>query len=219
MLICLAAEPRQPRSVAEVRETAVRAGLRAAKKWDISKILSSAKGEAIRTPQGWELTDSGRATVAALTKTPGLAAQASTLRSLLPTLSSTDLQAFVAEAIGSVESGHYRAAVVLSWVGAVGVLYDYVVTNNLAAFNSEASRRDAKWKAAKTPDDLARMKEYDFLQVLESISVIGKNVKIELEGCLKLRNGCGHPSSLRVAEHRVNSHIETLVLNVYGKFA
>jgi hypothetical protein len=63
------------------------------------------------------------------------------------------------------------------------------------------------------------MKEYDFLQILESISVIGKNVKTELEACLRLRNACGHPNSLRLAEHRVNSHIETLVLNVYARFA
>lgn len=62
------------------------------------------------------------------------------------------------------------------------------------------------------------MKEYDFLQILESISVTGKNVKVELENCLKLRNGCAHPNSLKIAEHRVNAHLETLVLNVYTMF-
>jgi hypothetical protein len=67
---------------------------------------------------------------------------------------------------------------VLSWVGAVSVLQNYVHANVLAAFNTEASRRDAKWKTAKTVDDLGRMKEYDFLEVLESISVLGKNVKL-----------------------------------------
>ena len=57
------------------------------------------------------------------------------------------------------------------------------------------------------------------MQVLAAISVIGKNVKDELEGCLKLRNGCGHPNSLQLADSRVAAHIETLVLNVFSVFA
>jgi hypothetical protein len=88
----------------------------------------------------------------------------------------------------------------------------------LAAFNAEAIRRDAKWKTAKTRDDLARMKEADFLNVLEAISVIGKSVKQELEGCLRLRNGAGHPNSLRMGEARVAAHLESLIQNVFAQF-
>jgi hypothetical protein len=100
----------------------------------------------------------------------------------------------------------------------VAVLYDHVVNTALAAFNAEASRRDAKWKDAKTTDDLARMKEHDFLNLLEAISMIGKNVKQELQNCLTLRNGCGHPNSLRIGDNRVAAHIEVLLLNVFMKF-
>jgi hypothetical protein len=85
-------------------------------------------------------------------------------------------------------------------------------------FNQEAKRRYSKWKEAKSTDDLALMQEYDFLQILAAISVIGKNVKQELEQCLQLRNACGHPNSLAIGEHRVASHLEILVLNVYSKF-
>ena len=63
------------------------------------------------------------------------------------------------------------------------------------------------------------MKEYDFLQVLAALSIIGKNVKDELEQCLKLRNSCGHPNSLKIGEHKVASHIEILILNVYSKYS
>jgi hypothetical protein len=140
------------------------------------------------------------------------------LRDILTKLSNQDVKVFVQESIGCVESRHYRAGVVLTWVGALAVLYDHLVANHLAAFNTEAQRRDAKWKVAKNADDLARMKEYDFLQVLEATSVIGKNVKAELEGCLKLRNACGHPNSLKIAENRVAAHVETLVLNVFSVF-
>jgi hypothetical protein len=93
-----------------------------------------------------------------------------------------------------------------------------VVVNHLAAFNAEASKRDGRWKPARTTDDLSLMKEHDFLQVLHAISVLGKNVKQELEHRLKLRNGCGHPNSLQIAEHSVASHIEILALNVFAKF-
>lgn len=72
---------------------------------------------------------------------------------------------------------------------------------------------------AKTVDDLARMKEYEFLKVLEAVSVIGGSVKAELEACLKLRNGCRHPNSLQVSESRVASHVEILVLNVFSVFS
>ena len=61
------------------------------------------------------------------------------------------------------------------------------------------------------------MKEAQFLDCLVAISMIGKNV--ELQNCLDLRNGCGHPSSLRVGPARVTSHIETLLQNVLQPLA
>ena len=48
--------------------------------------------------------------------------------------------------------------------------------------------------------------------------MIGKNVKQELEGCLKLRNGCGHPNTLKLGPIKVASHLETLGQNVYAVF-
>ena len=107
---------------------------------------------------------------------------------------------------------------VLSWVGAVSVLYSYVLTNHKQDFNSAAAKKNPKWKPANNSDDLSRMKEADFLEVCESASVIGKSVKQELQTALTFRNGCGHPNSLKVGEHRVSAHIERLILNVYSKF-
>ena len=142
-----------------------------------------------------------------------------TLRNTLPKIKDDNTRAFVEEAISCYENKLNRAAVVLSWVGAVSLLYQHVVDTKLAAFNTEAQRRNPKWKLATTTDDLARMDEYDFLQIAEGISVIGKSVKHELEGALKFRNGCGHPNSLKIGESRVSAHIETLVLNVFAPFA
>lgn len=104
----------------------------------------------------------------------------------------------------------------MSWVGAVAVLQDRVVKNRLVDFNSEAKRRDPKWKNALTTDDLGRLKERDFFDILHAISMIGGNVKKELVNCLDRRNGCGHPNSLKVAESTAAHHLEVLILNVYS---
>ena len=146
------------------------------------------------------------------------ASEAQSLRALLPKLKSEDTRVFLAEAIVCAEQSLFRAAVVLSWVGAMALLYENVVTKHLATFNTEATNRDPKWKPAKTTDDLGRMKEAVFLEVAQAISLIGKNVKQELDGCLKLRNSCGHPNSLKLGANKVAAHLETLALNVYAVF-
>ncbi|MBY4802077.1 hypothetical protein LGM57_21210 [Burkholderia cepacia] len=221
ILICLGQEPLQPHMVAEIRELAISLGLRAAKGWNISKLLSNAKEQAIRTANGWELTAAGKsriADVAGPMLPPVTALVVSGLRNQLPTISNESTRSFVEESVKALESKLYRSAIVLSWVGAISVFYDHVLNECLSEFNAEVLRRDQKWKAAKTRDDLTRMKEYDFLQVLAALSVIGKNVKDELEVCLKLRNGCGHPNSLVVGEHKASAHVETLMQNVFAKF-
>ncbi len=220
VLLCLAAAPHRPKQVTEIKDIAMSAGLRTSRAWNFSSVLGSLKGDAVRVSEGWEVTASGRERARilaqggpAVTKAP-----VSALRTLLPRIKNPDISTFLTEAIACYEAKHFRASVVLSWVGAMAVLYDHVIVKHLAAFNGEARRRDAKWRDAKNPDDLARMKESDFLQVLEAISVLGKSVKTELEAALKLRNGCGHPNSLKVAEHRVASHLEVLILNVFTVF-
>lgn len=221
LLLCLGIQEGASKTVAEITAIAKSAGLTKVKNWNISSYLSKSKGLAIRTESGWELTSDGKKRVATLAgsfvATP-IQRVAATLRSHLSKIKNTDTAAFLDEAIRCYEAKLYRAAVVLSWVGAISALYDHVITHKLAEFNAEASRREATWRAAKKKDDLARMKEHEFLQALNAISAIGKSVKDELEGCLKLRNGCGHPNSLQIGEARVSAHIETLMLNVFSVF-
>jgi hypothetical protein len=208
--------------VTKIRSMALSLGLRLAKKWNISAILSAAKESAVLTPNGWELTETG---ISHLVEKKYLESNlpkhhpvAEQLRQKLPLLKSADASKFLSEAIGCFEHGHFRASVVLSWVGAISVLQDYVIKNVLSKFNAEAVRKDPKWKIALTADDLSRMKEINFLDVLEVISVIGKNVNKELKGCLDRRNGCGHPNSLVVSSQTVAHHLEILLLNVFSKF-
>lgn len=225
MLVCLAVTPETAKAVRVVRDMAVSNGLRAAKNWNISDLLISAAENAVRTTGGWELTAKGSEHVARLAgpllNSP-VPKVASSLRAQLVKVVNLDTQRFVEEAISCFEARQYRAAAVLSWVGAVAVLFDHIIAHHLTAFNAEAVSRTATsknpWQPAKTSDDLARMREGEFLVVLEKISVLGKSVKTQLEKCLDLRNGCGHPNSLKIAEHAVASHIEVLILNVFSRF-
>lgn len=222
LLLCLAIENAAAKQVQEIKAIAQSAGLRVALKWNISSLLSRSDGKAVRVEKGWELTTDGRTYVGGLVgplaATPAIKV-ASSLRVHLSKIKNKDVQSFVEEGIECFERQLYRSSIVLSWIGAMSLLQNHVKNNRLSAFNAEAVRRDPKWRNAKTTDDLGRMKEYDFLQIAESISIIGKSVKQELEKQLKLRNGCGHPSSLQVSENIAAAHMEVLILNVFAKFS
>lgn len=221
LLLVIAVDPDRPKAVKEIREIAISAGMRGIKDTNISSYLMRASSYAARGSDGWELTGDGRVYVAEISGpllpsvTPLVI---SSLRNQLARLSNADTRSFVEESIKCFEAKLYRSAIVFSWIGAVSVLHNFVHAKHLADLNSEALRRDSKWRAAKSIDDISRLKEFDFLQIICAISVVGKNVKDELEVCLKLRNGCGHPNSLQVGEHKASAHIETLIQNVYLKF-
>jgi hypothetical protein len=222
-LLCVAAAGGKAASTQAVRKLAGAAGVKGAKNINFSAHLSSAEDKVFKAADGWELTDTGRQYVAGLAAA-GLSAspaasEAQALRALLPKLTNEDARVFLTEAVVCAEQSLFRAAVVLSWVGATALLHEEAVSKHLVALNAEATRRDAKWKPAKTTDHLGRMKEATFLEIAESVGMFGKNVKQELEGCLKLRNSCGHPNSLKIGSNKVAAHLETLALNVYAVFA
>ena len=221
VLICLAVEIERPKAVLEIRSFAVNNGLRAAAKWDISKLLSRSNGKATLLDKGWRLTTHGteyiREKIGPFVNLPVVKTMTS-LRSHLDKIANPDTKAFIDEAIKCCEFHLWRAAVVLSWVGAVSVLHDHVINHKLAEFNAAAPRRKPDWKPAKTKDHLGRLKESEFLQIIRDISMIDKNQKQELDHRLEFRNGCGHPTALKIADHQVASHIEFLILNVFSKF-
>jgi hypothetical protein len=211
-----------PCQVAHIKARGREAGFRAPKKWNVSSVLAGTKGLAIKTETGWELADGGKQhlkTLGVTKMSPAAVRAATDLRGLVASVKDDDTRSFVEEAIQCYELELYRSAVVMSWLAAMHVLKNEVHQKHLAAFNAEALRVNKNWKAAKTLDDIGLMKEAEFLDRIAAISMIGKNVKEELQRCLKLRNGCGHPSSLKVGPSMVTNHIETLLLNVLQPFA
>ena len=218
---CLFSDGNKPKQVREIKTIGKKFGIHRIDKWNVSSQLAKKKNYAVKTPSGWKLTQDGidyiQSKIGQIVS-PRITKATVSIYTALKGVSKQETKNFILEAVGCFERKFYRASIVLSWSGAISILYEYVVKNNLVKFNAEAKRRNSKWKDAKNTDDLGRMKEFDFLNVIESISIIGKNLKQELEICLKLRNACGHPNSLIIAEARVLAHLEILTLNVYTKF-
>lgn len=210
-----------PCQLKDIVNAAAAVGLRITSSWNPAATLSRSKGLAIRLPDGWEISETGKQHLRNLgvtTMSPAAMKVATDLRLHMAKIVNVNTKAYVEEAIKCHEAELYRSAVVMSWLAAVDVLHHEVVANHLHAFNAEAKRIDVKWKTAQTADDLGRMGEDDFLNRLASISVLGKNAKEELLKCLKLRNGAGHPNSLKIGQNMVASHLETLLLNVFEVF-
>ncbi len=204
-----------------IRELGGKHGLGKIGKWNVSGLLGNLGSLVARYPGGWAITEHGRRELAQLgltdnspTKSPQVK-----LREILKNLGDEQTKAFVTEAIEALEYRLLRSAIVLSWVGAVSIFHRHVVDKHLAAFNQERKRQNANAKPVKNADGLQLIKEHDFLQIACAIGVFDKNIKGELEGCLRLRNSCGHPNKLKIGEHKVASHLETLILNVYEVYA
>lgn len=223
LLPLFASNPEKPLRLAQIKALGKKAGLPKLAKLNISDILGKSHGLVILTSEGWEIQQDGLKRVQTLAKTADINSVVSnssqSLRNQANGISDTLTKDFVMEAIHCFEAKQYRAAVVFSWAGAIALLYQYVFNKKLTAFNSEALRRNSRWKQAKQQDDLARIKEHDFLDVCEAIGLIGKNVKLMLQNeCLMLRNTCGHPNTASIGEHSVAAHIEKLIKNVFSRF-
>ncbi len=219
----LAVDPVEPLPVTEIKRRCLASGLRKLASKNISQILSSSRGFAARTVVGWELQQKGvervRDIAHAVNVNLVVTHSSRSLRKHADIIADDLTRSFVLEAIECFEADQYRAAVVFSWAGAVALLHQYVFAKKLAEFNAEVLRRDSRWRTAKQQDDLGRMKEHDFLDVCEALGVLGKNVKQILQNeCLVLRNACGHPNTLSIAENSVAAHIEKLIKNVFARF-
>lgn len=211
----------EPVSIRKIKIKASVAGCNM-EKWSIPSILQRSKGMTLALPLGHELSEKGYAKLQELgisKLSPAAAKVATDLRKHLGTITNPDTRAFVEEAIQCYEAELFRSAIVMSWLAAMSVLHHAVIESKLVELNAAQKAIDPKWKPAITADDLGLMKESDFLNRLVAISMIGKNAKTQLLHALDLRNGCGHPNSLKVGANATAAHLETLLQNVFDKFA
>lgn len=177
---------------------------------------------AVLLPKGWTLTGPGRNELESrglISRIGVLTPVTQTLEKYILDVHDPDKARFVEEAIACVRNKSYRAAIVLTWVGALYLMYAYVLSEKLIEFNAEVHRRYSNKKPVNSIDDLASlMKEGEFLNVLEHINAITKAECKELTSCLDRRNTAGHPNSHTFTEVGVGSHVEILISIVYRRF-
>jgi hypothetical protein len=193
------------------------------KKWNVGQVLKRAdeRGFVSQLPDGWtllpagldELRDKGVPLKAKL-----IADATHNLHAHIASITDPIRRAFVQESVEAFEANLNRAAVVLSWVGAVWILQNHVLSNSLKSFNTALVARFAKAKPVKTIKNFVPIGEADFLQVCEDAGIIDKAEKKQLTQRLDLRNDCGHPNNLTIGDHQAASHLESLLQNVYEKY-
>ncbi len=206
-------------STGELIQIGTELGVRNIGRWSISTVLSRGRQYVMRVSKGWSLTNLGHDKARMLCGEQRAPKCATRLSSYIEGLPEGTTKQFLAEALTCFETGCMRAATIMTWVGAMSVLYKHVLDDHLAAFNEAAAKRNPKSKRVVSYDDMANIRESEFLEIACSASVIGKSVKKELEACLDFRNGCSHPNSLIATPSRVESFIETLIANVFQRYS
>ncbi|MEZ5960160.1 MAG: hypothetical protein R3C30_06980 [Hyphomonadaceae bacterium] len=202
-------------------EAALKAnGVRKIESWNVSQILKRADGLAAPTELGWRLTPSGDEHLKREVPSLGsknLSHAASSLRAHVDALPHGVLRDFVVEAVRCVEERLWRAAVVMSWIGAVRHMQDLIVARHLADFNAALQKRWTKAKSISGVEGFSAIQEADFIQVCEDIGFLDKSAKKLLLQRLDLRNAAGHPNSIQFDEEQVAAHVTFLVNNVYRR--
>jgi hypothetical protein len=220
-----------PMKANDIRAVARQNGWREGAKSIPGDLLRQTKNS-IYLPTGWTVTEACKRSLAdrGLMNPAGvLTPVTEALERYLTDVHDPDKARFVEEAIQCVKNKAYRSAIVLTWVGAVYLLYQHVLNNKLAEFNQEGHRRSQKnqkdeknqkkeWKNKASVDDLAALREAEFLNMLEHIGIVTKAEQKELQNCLDRRNTAGHPNSASFEEVTVGAHIHELISKVYSKY-
>lgn len=230
-VLLLLAHLDQPAPTATIRNKGKQIGFRNMADWNLTDVLRKAArdGQVAQLDKGWRILAPGLRVIEGH-YTPESAIVAETRHSLrIHSQKITDAQrrAFVDETIKSFDVKAYRAAVVLSWVGAANIIQDHIVENHQAAFNAAGAARLMKASTAgnkynftpvRSSKDFGVIGESEMLQLCQDAGILHKAEKQILQDRLDLRNQCGHPNPISIAEHVVASHIEILMLNVYSKY-
>jgi hypothetical protein len=229
--LLLLSQIEQPAPTARIRDKGVQVGFRTITQWNLTDVLKSAakEGQVAQLADGWKLLGPGFRVIDRHynPEAPIVAETRHSLKAHLEKIGDEQRRMFVGEAIRCFDVKAYRAAIVLSWVGAVHIIHEHIIAQHRAAFNAAGVARATKTAASGNPFNFSPVKgikdfgtigESDMLQVCQDAGILHKAEKQALQERLDLRNQCGHPNPLVIAEHAVAYHIEMLMLNVYSKY-
>lgn len=230
-VLLLLSHVEQPAAPSRIRDKGLMIGFRKISKWNLTDVLGKAAkdDQVAQLTNGWKLLSPGMTRIERYYKSEGamISEVRHALRGHLASISNEQRRLFVNEAIKSFDVKAYRAAVVLSWVGAVHILQEYIALNHVKAFNDAGIARQTKAAArginytflpVRTTKDFGVIGESDMLQLCQDAGILHKAEKQLLQDRLDLRNQCGHPNPITIAEHTVAHHIEILMLNVYSRY-
>ncbi|MCS5498861.1 hypothetical protein NY547_16540 [Cnuibacter physcomitrellae] len=214
---------RRQLTTGDVRKALSDARVTNLKSWNLTARLQQAgqfvHAEGSGATRTWELTESGRAAVAAFAPplppvSRGIERQneAAALRARVAKITDAETRAFASEAVDCLEIGAHRAAIVFMWVAAVHEIQERVwAASTPSAITAAVQSHNPRAKMCKKRDDLSEYNEELLMQLAHDLGVIDKNEKAELLKALGLRNSSGHPNKLRPGEYRARAHIEDII--------
>lgn len=129
-----------------------------------------------------------------------------------------NIKGYFNELVLNLENNCYRSTIIISWVGAVSILQDYIFNNRLDDFNTCGQSMYQKFKEIESLKDFTSLKEYDFIEIIGKMGVVDRNVKKILHQCLEDRNISGHPNEAVLGKQTALKIVEELINNVYKRF-
>ena len=139
-----------------------------------------------------------------------------TLRDLIKDINGNEQKNFIEEAIKCFECSSYRAAIILTWLLCMDILYEDVLSwSNLVIFNS-AIQSHGKYKKniIFKKDDFSDIKEVDFIELLRVAKLITNDMRKILDEKLWIRNSCAHPNGIKILDYKAIAFIQDLVSNI-----
>lgn len=142
------------------------------------------------------------------------------LQGLINLVKNDNQKKFLEEAIKCFDIKAFRAAIIMTWLLTLDILYDYVlISDNLEKFNS-AVLVQGKYKKNQFLDkeNFSVIKESDFIELLKTSKLITNDIRKLLDEKLWIRNSCAHPNSILIEDYKAINFIQDIVKNVINKY-
>lgn len=165
----------------------------------------------------WALTTSGEDRVRELLELPAsdieIENDVATIDALVNTVPDKDVADYLQEALKCLQVNALRATVVFVWSAVTREIRERVFASGASVVDAAIARHDKspKRKTISKDDDLTFVKEKLLIQIATDLGVFDSNEKGILEGCLDLRNKCGHPGKYNPGPKKVSSFIEDVI--------
>jgi hypothetical protein len=168
----------------------------------------------------WALTDAGKEEVRKALNLPAkdieIENDVSSIDALISKIHDEDTKDYLAESIKCLQVNALRASVVFLWSGAIKKIRDDVIACGTQLVTTAVQKHDPKAKPVNKLDDLVLVKESVLLLAAQDLGIFDKNQRTVLEGCLDLRNKCGHPGKYKVGPKKVGGFIEDVIGIVFA---